>query len=171
MLPSESPQSKAIRSPRVAPPPRIVQGISWGKGRALGSSSPSDFIFSMTRKGCWRGPVRRRIRSCPKRNGRPWRRMGRIRSFHASVDCCIANCVERRSLCPPSRPALADWRSQWLPKPKATAPFFTFCRPERSPQVRRWRDRVVCPCFSGRRSLRCHQWSTTAVQSGRSRHG
>jgi len=75
--------------------------------------SPSGFKFRhTTRNGCWRGPARRRTRSCPKRNGRPRRRIGRIRFFCASTVCRIPNCIERRSLCPPSRLVLAYWRSQ-----------------------------------------------------------
>jgi len=45
-------------------------------------------------------------------NGRRSRRVGRIRSFRASTVCRISKRIERQSLCPPSRPALADWRSQ-----------------------------------------------------------
>jgi len=47
-----------------------------------------------------------------KRIGHPWRRSSRIRRFRASTVCCIGNCIERRSVCPPSIPGLADWRSQ-----------------------------------------------------------
>jgi hypothetical protein len=99
----------------VALAPPISQSILRERGRTKRPASPSSFRLIHDPEGtsvC--SAARRRIRPGPKRNGRSCRRIGRIRSFRASTVCRNPSCIERWSLCPPSRRALAYWRSQWL---------------------------------------------------------
>ena len=84
----------------------------------------SDFSSSVAsrRPSTLIGRARHQTRFRRERNGRSRRQIGRTRSFRASAICSIGNCIERRSLCPISRPALAHWRSQ-RPQIQCDRPF------------------------------------------------